>query len=83
MKYRKFSDLHPKVQKAINSRKSPVSEYSQLDLAGLAEVFTNVNAGKPPCRCTANRNVDVQAQDCCKGATKLAASLAASLLQDC
>ena len=46
-RYRKFSDLHPKVQKAINSRKSPVSEYSQLDLAGLAEVFTNVNAGKP------------------------------------
>ena len=42
---RKFSDLPSKVQKAIQSRKSPVSEYSQLDLAGLADVFTNVNSG--------------------------------------
>lgn len=44
-RHRKFTDLPSKVQKAIRSRKSPVSEYSQLDLAGLADVFTNVNSG--------------------------------------
>jgi len=42
---RKFSNLPNRVQKSIKSRKSPVSEYSQLDLAGLADVFTNVNSG--------------------------------------
>ena len=42
---RKFSNLPSRVQKAIKSRKSPVSEYSQLDLAGLADVFTNINSG--------------------------------------
>lgn len=42
---RKFENLPTKVQKAIKSRKSPVSEYSQLDLTGLADVFTNVNSG--------------------------------------
>lgn len=46
-RHRKFSDLPSKVQKAVKSRKSPVSEYSQLDLAGLAEVFENVNSGVP------------------------------------
>ena len=44
-KKRKFSDLLVKVQDAIKERCSPVSPYSQLDLAGLADVFTNVNSG--------------------------------------
>ena len=44
-KKRKFSDLLAKVQDAIKERCSPVSPYSQLDLAGLADVFTNVNSG--------------------------------------
>ena len=48
-----------------------------------SHVNHHVNPSKPPCRCTANRKVDVQAQDCCKGAAKLSASLAARLLQDC
>ena len=46
-RHRKFSDLPIAVQKIIKQRKSNVSEYSQVDLKGLGEIFTNVNAGKP------------------------------------
>ena len=42
-RHRKFSDLPIAVQKIIKNRKSNVSEYSQVDLKGLGEIFTNVN----------------------------------------
>ena len=44
---RKFSDLPKKIQKVLKTRKSPVSEYTQVDKVGLAEIFENVNAGRP------------------------------------
>lgn len=44
---RRFSDLPKKIQRALEFRKSPVSEYTQVDKVGLAEIFENVNAGKP------------------------------------
>jgi hypothetical protein len=43
----KFSDLPKRVQKCIIERQCTISEYTQICLKGMSEVFANVNSGVP------------------------------------
>lgn len=43
----KFSDLPRRVQKCIIERQCVISEYTQICLQGMSEVFANVNSGVP------------------------------------
>jgi hypothetical protein len=43
----KFSDLPKRVQKCIIERQCVTSEYTQICLRGMSEVFANVNSGVP------------------------------------
>lgn len=43
----KFSDLPKRVQKCIIERQCVISEYTQICLQGMSDVFANVNSGVP------------------------------------